>query len=122
MTTTLSPTVRDTLTTIGQVAAELPCQIEGYREFVTVFRYQTARIMGFANQFPYLADSDVAYRVMRFRVDAELIENDRDCSNDNLVGLQCIHVATEDEVLNVLRIWHVSPDTLRQPRETEVPV
>jgi hypothetical protein len=59
---------------------------------------------------------------MRFRVDAELIENDRDCASDDLIGLQCLHVATEDDVLNVLRIWDVPPDTLRQPRETEIPL
>jgi hypothetical protein len=122
MPTTLPPKVRDTLTTIGQVAAELPCRIEGYREFVTVFRYQTDRIMGFANQYPYLADCEVAFRVMRFRVDAELIADDRGCCNDDLIGLQCIHVATEGDVLSVLQIWHVSPENLRQPRETEVPV
>lgn len=122
MTTTLPSPVRETLMTIGQVATELPCRIEGHREFVTVFRYQTDRIMGFANQFPYLANCDVAYRVMRFRVDADLIENDRDCSNDDLIGLQSLHVATEEDVLNVLRIWDVSPDALRQPQETEVPV
>lgn len=54
--------------------------------------------------------------------DSSIIENDRQCSNDDLIGLQSIYVATEDDVLNVLQMWHDSPDTLRQPRETEIPV
>lgn len=122
MTTNLPDTVQETLTTIGQVATELQCQVDGYREFVSVFCFQTGRIMGFASQFPYLADREIAYRLMRFKVDAELIQADHDFCNDDLVGLQTIHVATERDVLEILKMWSVSPELLRQPRETEVPI
>lgn len=122
MSTVLPKTVREILESTGQVAVELPCSIEGYREFVTVFQYRTARIIGFQSQFPYLADCESAYRLMRFRVDATLINDDHDFSNDDLIGLQSIHVATENDVVEILRIWEVSPEILRQPRETEVPI
>lgn len=118
----LPETVQETLATIGQVAAEVACPIEGYREFVTVFRFQTARIWGFQSQFPYLADHEIAYDLMRFRVEARLIAEDHDFWNDDLVGLQSICVATENDVVEILRIWAVPPESLRPPNETEVPV
>lgn len=122
MDTKLPNAVQIALNTIGQVAAELPSQIEGYREFVTVFRFQTDRISGFNAQFPYLSGFPVAFRLMRFRVDAEIIQHDRDCCNEDLVGLQSIHVATEEDVQMVLRIWQISPELLREPRESAVPI
>ena len=118
----LPETVRATLASIGQVAAELPCQIDGYREFVSVFRFQTARHWGFQSQFPYLDNCDIAYEVQRYRVDAELIRIDYDFFNGDLVGLQSICVATEHDVVEILRMWAVPPEMLRSPRETEVPL
>jgi len=122
MSTTLPDNIRDTLSGVGQVAAELPCQIDGYREFVTVFKFQPSRVIGFVSQFPYLANCKVAYRLMRFRVDADMIRDDRDCCNSDLIGLQSIHVPTEEDVQSILKIWHVAPEMLRQPKETEVPI
>lgn len=122
MTTILPETVREALASTGQVAAELPCPIEGYREFVTVFCFQTAQIMGFPSQFSYLADNEISFRLMRFKVDAELIRDDHDFSSVDLVGLQSIYVATEQDVVEILRIWAVRPELLRQARETEVPI
>lgn len=122
MTTTIPTTLSEILTTIGQAAVEVECPVEGFREFATVFRCPTDQMIGFEGRFPYLVGNPVVYRLMRFRVDSSIIENDRHCSNEDLVGLQCIYVAAEADVLNVLRIWHVSPENLRQPRETEVPV
>lgn len=122
MTTKLPQKVTETLQSVGEVAAELPCDLEGYREFVVVVRFKTDRIFGFASQYPYLADLPIAYRVMRFRVDSQVIENDRDCGNDDLVGLQSLHVPTIDDVQYILRIWQVSPSILRQPNETDVPI
>jgi hypothetical protein len=122
MTRNLPATVREILISLGEVAAELSCQIEGYREFVTIFRFQTAQVVGFQSQFPNLADCEVAFRLMRFRVGADLIRNDYDCCVSDLVGLQSIYVATEEDVLDVLQIWAVSAELLRAPRETEVPI
>lgn len=122
MTTTFPNELKETLATIGQAAVELEPLVEGYREFVTVFLCPTNQILGFEGRFPYLVGNEIVYRLMRFRVETSLIDRDQHCSNENLIGLQSIYVATEEDALNVLKIWQVLPESLRQPRETEIPV
>jgi hypothetical protein len=107
---------------VGQVAAELPPTIDGYREFVTLFRFRTHGVSGFESQYPYLAGAPIAFRLLKFRVDESLIEEDVNCCNEDLAGLQCIVVATEEQAVEILRIWQVNPNDLRLPKETEVPV
>ena len=119
---TLPKKLTDILTNVGQAAVEVESCVDGFREFVTLFRCPTDQIIGFEGRFPYLVGNHVVYRLMRFRVNSSIIENDRQCSNEDLIGLQSIYVATQEDVLKILQIWHVSPDTLRQPRDTEVPV
>ena len=123
MTTKLPERVREILTTIGQVATELPPQFDDCREFVTIFRFRTdGGIPGFKSQYPYLAGCDVAYRLARFRIRSEIITRDLHCCHEDLFGLQDIHVPTEEDVVNILRIWQVPPESLQEPRETEVPI
>jgi len=122
MTTTFPNDLKETLTTIGQAAVELESFVEGYREFVSVFHCPASQIIGFEGRFPYLVGNKIVYRLMRFRVESSLIDRDEHCSNEDLIGLQSIYVATEEDALNILKIWQVLPESLRQPRETEVPV
>jgi hypothetical protein len=119
---TIPAEVLKMLMSVGQVAAELPPTIEGYREFVTVYRFETNKVIGFEGQYAYLKGFSTAYRILKFRVDESIIEDDIDCCNEDLVGLQCVVVATEAEVISVLAIWKIDPNILRLPKETEVPV
>jgi hypothetical protein len=114
--------VHHLLTTVGQVATELPIEIDGYREFVSVFYFSTNAIHGFESQYAYLKGCTTSYRVVKFRVDATLCENDAECCTDDLVGVQSIVVASEVDVENILAIWKVDPHTLRLPRDTDVPL
>jgi hypothetical protein len=119
---TMPSNVQELLMTIGQVAAELPNTIDGYRDFVTVYRFETSKVLGFEGQYPYLVGNSAAYRLLKFRVDESLIEEDVNVCNEDLIGLQCIVVATEAEAATVLDMWSVDPSILRMPKETEVPV
>ena len=114
--------LKETLSSVGQAAVELTSLIEGYREFVSVFYCPTNQIFGFEGRFPNLAGNEIVYRLMRFRVKSSLIDLDQDCSSEDLIGLQNIYVATEKDALSILRVWQVLPESLRQPRETQVPV
>ena len=67
--------LRSILAEVGQAAIEVDCGVEGFREFVTVFRCDTARMGNFGNRFPYMRSHPVVFRVMRFRVEATLIDN-----------------------------------------------
>ena len=115
-------TLNDILLTIGQAAIELPSHFDGYREFVTVARFETSRMHGFAGQFPHLVQYPIGYRLMRFRVDSSIIRDDRHCCNDDLIGLESIHVGEPEDVMRVLEIWNVQPETLLPPSATAVPV
>ncbi len=114
--------LQEMLTTIGQVAVEVESFVEGYREFVTVFRCPTSQILSFDERFPYLRGNEIVYRLMRFRVENSLIENDQHCSNEDLVGLQSLYVPSEETALHILDFWKVPPSTLVPPNQTEVPV
>jgi len=114
--------VLEILLSVGQVAAELPCEFEDCREFVSIFRIDTAAAWGFQRRYPYLADRDVAYRAVRFRVDAERIDRDENVCDEDLCSLQNIYVATEEEVAAILKMWAVSPGAMRRPSETEIPI
>ena len=122
MTMTMPSNVQEMLMSIGQVAAELPTTIDGYREFVTVYRFETRKVLGFEAQYPYLMGYSTAYRLLKFRVDEAVIEEDVDVCNEDLIGLQCIVVATEAEATSVLDMWRVDPSILRSAKETDVPV
>ncbi len=88
--------LRSILAEVGQAAIEVDCGVEGFREFVTVFRCDTARMANFGNRFPYLRSHPVVFRVMRFRVEATLIGNHIDVSMEALVGLQSLYVPSEE--------------------------
>ena len=110
------------LTTIGQAATEVFCGVPDYREFVSLYRARTERIPGFQNQFPYLADFPVVYRVIRFRVDASLLEDDYDFCNEDLVGMQEIYMPSESGVEFVLDLWKVPLESLMPPSQSKIPV
>lgn len=118
----LSENVRNTLMEVGQVAAEIPCKIDGCREFVSVCVTPSNRVMNFEARFPYFADALMLYRCFRFRVESELIEQDAHVGPDDLLALQDIYLTSENDVEFVLRIWKVSQDELMSPRYVEIPV
>lgn len=110
------------LTSVGQAAVEVPCMIDDYREFVTVFRIRTANVPRFMEKFPYYANMDVVYRIMRFRVDSHLIKSDHDFYGEDLAGLQEVYLPTQEAVLYLLDLWKVPVESLLPPSQTDVPV
>lgn len=89
----LSENIRNTLMEVGQVAAEIPCKIDGYREFVSVVAAPSNQIMNFEACFPYFADALMLYRCFRFRVESELIEQDAHVGPEDLLALQDIYMS-----------------------------
>jgi hypothetical protein len=119
---TITAPVRDTLTEIGQVAAELHCPIEGYREFVSIYATARTKVMNCEGRFPNLDGAETIYRAIRFRVNSALIDNDSDVGPNDLVGLQEIFLPSEEGVEFVLSIWKVNMEQLLSPREVDIPV
>ena len=114
--------VRETLLNVGQVAAEIRCRIEGYREFVSVYAGPRECVMNVNNRFPYLDDAAMFYRCIRFRVESKLIEQDVDISPDDMADLQGIVLPSEEGVEFVPHAWKVSADELLPPKEVDIPV
>lgn len=104
------------------MAVEVPCLIDGYREFVSVYATPRDKVTNFEGRFPYLGDAMTLYRCIRFRVKSELIEQDAEVGPHDLVGMQEIFLPSEDDVAFVLRLWRVSEDELLSPRQVEIPV
>jgi hypothetical protein len=114
--------VRDILADVGQAAFEVETVVNGFREFVTVFRCETNRMTNFDQRFPYLKGESVVYRLMRFRVDTNIIDKDDDCSMEDLIGLQSIYVPSENAAIMILDIWEVPASSLLPPNKTSIPV
>ena len=114
--------LRSILAEVGQAAIEVDCGVEGFREFVTVFRCDTARMANFGNRFPYLRSHPVVFRVMRFRVEATLIGNHIYVSMEALVGLQSLYVPSEEVAMGILDVWGVPAASLVSPAQTAIPV
>ena len=112
---------RKLLDEIGQVAAEVNSQCEGCREFVTVIRTEQEKVNG-AMRFPYLRAGAPLFRVMRFRVKEELVENDTNVCNEDLLDLQSVVIDSEDRALAILEMWNVPPDCLVRPADCSVPI
>jgi len=117
-----SEEIRCTLDDLRQVAVEVLCPIDGYREFVSVFAAPKDDVVNFAGRFPYFDEATTPYRCVRFRVDSALIEQDADVHTEELVGLQEIFLPSEEAVEFVLRFWKVSNGELESPRHVEIPV
>ena len=94
----LPQSLRESLAAIGQVAAELNCQFEGYREFVSIYRIHTNSIIGFQGRFPYYSNCEVIFRIIRFRVKSQDIEEDKDFCTQDLIDLQQVFLPTEEAV------------------------
>ena len=114
--------LRSILAEVGQAAIEVECGVDGFREFVTIFRCDTSRMANFGNRFPYLRGHPVVFRVMRFRVDATLIDNHIDVSMEALVGLQSLYVPSEEMAMGILDVWGVPAASLLPPAQTAIPV
>jgi hypothetical protein len=114
--------MRSTLTEIGQVAAEVHCPIDGYREFVSVYATPREQVMNFEARFPYLDETTILYRAIRFRVEARLISEDADVCMEDLVGLQEIFLPDENAVEFIMNVWKVPLDALLSPRVVDIPV
>ena len=122
MTTTITDNIRKILIDIGQVAAEVNCPIDGYREFISVYATPRERVMNFDGRFPYLSETQILYRAIRFRVKSILIEEDADVGPNDLIGLQEIFLPSEEHVEFVMRMWKIPIDTLLSPKQVEIPV
>ena len=114
--------VRDILANVGQAALEVKTVVDGFREFVTVFRCETNRMTNFDQRFPYLYGESVVYRLMRFRVDTNIIDKDSKCSTEDLIGLQSVYVPSENAAIMILDIWKVPASSLLPPNQTSIPV
>lgn len=114
--------VRETLKYVGQVAAEVSCRIEGYREFVSVYAGPRACFINATGRYPYLDDAKTIYRCIRFRIASDLIERDVDVGPDDLIDLQEMRLPSEEGVEFVLGVWRVSPDDLLSPKDVAIPV
>lgn len=117
-----SEEIRCILDDLGQVAVEVLCPIDGYREFVSVFATPKDDVVNFAGRFPYFGEATTLYRCIRFRVNSVLIEQDADVHTEDLVGLQENFLPSEETVEFVLRIWKVPNGELKSPRYVEIPV
>jgi hypothetical protein len=76
----------------------------------------------FGNRFPYLRSRPVVFRVMRFRVEATLIDNHIDVSMEALVGLQSLYVPSEEMAMGILDVWGVPAVSLVPPGQTAIPL
>ncbi|MBE7464422.1 MAG: hypothetical protein HS116_13170 [Planctomycetes bacterium] len=110
------------LSTIGQAAAEVECLFEGNREFISLSRVHAGRMLAFKENFPYFADQDYIYRVVRLRVESKLIDDDHDFSNSDFMGMQSIYLPSEEAVEFIFSLWKFSSDLLDEPRNTDVPI
>ncbi|MDF1743701.1 MAG: hypothetical protein P1V19_08395, partial [Gimesia sp.] len=79
-------------------------------------------LLNFKNRFPYFQDLEKLYRVIRFRVQSQLIDLDANVGPDDLFDLQSIYLSNEDAVCFILGIWQVPPDQLQPPRYVDIPV
>jgi hypothetical protein len=114
--------VQEILDTIGQVGAEVPCSVDGCREFVAVSRASTYSIHNFLKRFPYFAEHDWVFHAYRYRVRSELVEADANFSPEDLWDYQKIYIADELILEQVLSMWLDSLDLLGRPVDCNLPV
>jgi hypothetical protein len=114
--------VRQMLDTIGQVAAEVPCEVEECREFVSVSKTRSSSVMNFKRRFPYFADSEWLYHVYRFRVRSELIDAQTNVSPDDLRDYQKLYIIDETILEQVLLMWLKTLDALGRPADCAIPI
>ena len=115
--------MREILESVGQAAIELTCSIPGHREFATVFMCRRDAVqINTERRFPYLADCELIYRLVRFRVPEEIIDNDVSCAEDELLDLQQIYLPHFESVQYLLDVWKIAPRDFRKPCEVEIPI
>ena len=118
----LPESVRDILSSIGQAAAEVTCECEGCREFVSIYKVPGYSVQNRAERLPYFARADFIYRICRFRVRSELIEFDVNVSPDDLWDAQEMYFTDEDLLEQVLLMWQVEPSRLGRPVDCAIPL
>ena len=114
--------VMSILDSIGQAATEVPCPVEGCREFVSVAKASAFSIPNFQQRFPYFAYCEWIFHAYRFRVRSELIEADTNVSPDDLWDYQTIFVADESILEQILSMWLDSLDQLGRPADCDIPI
>jgi hypothetical protein len=106
----------------GQAAAEVSCEFDGCREFVSIYKTRKDSLLNGAKRFPYFAESSVLYRICRFRVQSEIIEQDTDVSPEDLWDMQSLYVADSELLKNILAMWRVEITMLGCPADCSIPV
>jgi hypothetical protein len=114
--------LREILGSIGQAAAEVACHVEDCREFVTIYQIDTRQMIGFPDRIPYYSSCETVYRLLRFRVTSEQLEQGVNCSKEDLFGVQEVIVPTEEAVQFILQLWQVPIESLVAPRLTDIPI
>lgn len=110
------------LDTIGQVAAEVPCEVEECREFVSVSKARASSVMNFSRRFPYFSNAEWFYHVYRFRVRSELIEAQANVSPDDLRDYQKLYIVDELLLEQLLLMWLDTLDSLGRPADCSIPI
>lgn len=114
--------IESELMRLGQLALEVECDCEGLREFVSVYAGSRTRLMNAEQRFYYYRKSPCLFRVVRFRVDKELLSADKNVGPDDLFDLQEIYLPDIESVEYVLRLWNVDIRNLAPPAECDIPV
>ncbi len=112
----------DMLAASLQLAAETECKIDGYREFVSIYSLPRSAVMNADARFPYFSNAIYHYRLIRFRVSSSVIENGENAGPEDLADHQEIILPNLDAVVYILDLWQVPCQSLRSPRDVEIPV
>ncbi len=88
--------VLDILDQIGQAACELPTNVEGQAEFVSISKASVSEVPNAVNRFPWLRGGDI-YRLARYRVRESDLADDVKICEESLFDHQKIYVGTEQQ-------------------------
>ena len=121
--------IKNRLSAGNEVVAELEADDVSCRRWVAIYPVKKADLPS----FPYLkgeynakdlinSPTEWAYRVLRFDVKSEYIENGWDISEAEMINTNAIIVFGYDALIDMLNENHVNMDLFLEPWKTDYPL
>ena len=107
------------LNEFGEAVCETPCEIEHYREFVTINVLKRQSITNGCSRFPYLSATEQVYRLVRYRVKSEYISEDIKIWVRDVRDYQRILTDRQCLIPKFLAMWQAAPESFVAPKDSD---
>ncbi|QDU82481.1 hypothetical protein Pla110_42390 [Polystyrenella longa] len=117
----LPPNMLSALSEHGRLVAELQNLLEEDRVYAMIFHFDTTEDPELIKRFPYLKGQKFGYRVMRFRILQDDLNDNSTLCNIKLMDLQDVCVASDEAVAYLLHLWNTPLELFKSPDQSSIP-